>query len=53
MDGDVMHGCSVALEQSMEVSPTMPETENKHIIYSFLLDTDVSFHTFSMHSITL
>lgn len=32
MDGDVMHGCSVTLEQSMEVSPTMPETENRHYL---------------------
>lgn len=29
MDGDVMHGCSVTLEQSMEVSPTVSETEKQ------------------------
>lgn len=36
VDGDVMHGCSVTLEQSMEVGPTMSETENRLIIYIFL-----------------
>lgn len=29
MDGDVMHGCSVTLEQSVEVSPTMSETDTQ------------------------
>lgn len=29
MDGDVMHGCSVTLEQSVEVSPTMSETDKQ------------------------
>lgn len=29
MDGDVMHGRSVTLEQSMKVSPTVSETEKQ------------------------
>lgn len=36
VDGDVMHGCSVTLKQSVEVSPTMSETDNGHIIYIIL-----------------
>lgn len=28
VDGDVMHGCCVTLEQSVKVSPTVPKTGN-------------------------
>ena len=35
MNGDVMHGCGVTLKQSMQVSSTMSETENRCIIYTF------------------
>lgn len=30
VDGDVMHGCSVTLEESVEVGPTVPE---KYILH--------------------
>jgi len=29
MDGDVMHGCSVALEQGVKVSPTVSDNEKR------------------------
>lgn len=31
VDSDVMHGCTVTLKQSMEVSPTVSEKENRFI----------------------
>lgn len=34
MDSDVMHGCSVTLEQRMKVSPTVPETGGKTLFTS-------------------
>lgn len=33
MDGDVMHGCGVTLKQSMQVSSTVSETEDRHVVY--------------------
>lgn len=34
VDGDVMHGCRVTLEQSVKVSPTVPKTGNTGTIVS-------------------
>lgn len=35
MDGDVMHCCSVTLKQSVEISPTMSETQKVVFPYKF------------------
>lgn len=35
VDGDVMHGSSVTLKKSMQVSPTMSEREDRNIIHTF------------------
>jgi len=39
VDGDVMHGCRVTLKQSMKVSPTMSETEDRLIIHIVIQNT--------------
>lgn len=44
MDSDVMHGCSITLKQSVEVSPTMSETQNRHIV-SLSMQFTIFIHT--------
>lgn len=43
MDGDVMHGCSVALEQGVKVSPTVSERIQKYSQSSLGFEVEILY----------
>lgn len=52
VDSDVMHGCSVTLKQSMQVSSTVPERGNADIIYTEVLNKPPTYPDFELPPFT-